>query len=274
MNILVLKSLLFSLGIPLLRKDLQDPTRSVLRQFTTRLDEIEGVSIDGSNILLANTYAVEIAALTISEDEDGPSSIEIRGYGTIAQNPEHGGFHGRMAMSRSRYSVVANEDSATAWIFNINDCADHEKLDRRCGRFRDFENEQYFDEEEHIYPGRDIAIGKVEFLLWGGCKPVRKRQKRNVRDDELWLKRGDEDERFGAGGPMAIAFRGRWIVAGFSNGTLSKALLPEKFADRGSSGVVSSNHLTSCSHLPSDEWHQPVLECVENSDDETDYEDY
>jgi hypothetical protein len=113
MNILVLKSLLFSLGIPLLRKDLQDPTRSVLRQFTTRLHEIEGVSIDGSNILLANTYAVEIAALTISEDEDGPSSIEIGGYGTIAQNPEHGGFHGRMAMSRSRYSVVANEGGSS-----------------------------------------------------------------------------------------------------------------------------------------------------------------
>ena len=106
--------------------------------------------------MIANTYAVEIAALTISEDEDGPSSIEIRGNGTIAQSPEKMdcGFHGRMAMSRSRYSVVANEDSATAWIFDINDCADHEKLDRRRG-FRDFENEQYFDEEEHIYPGRD-----------------------------------------------------------------------------------------------------------------------
>jgi hypothetical protein len=101
--------------------------RSVFCQFTTRLSEIKGVRIDGSKILIANTHGVEIAAFTITEDEDGPSSIEVRGFGTITQRPKlDGGFHGRMVMSRSRYSIVANEDSATAWIINVNDCADHE----------------------------------------------------------------------------------------------------------------------------------------------------
>jgi hypothetical protein len=75
---------------------------------------------------------------------------------------------------------------------------------------------------------------------------------------------------------MAIAFRGRWIVAGFSNGTLVTALLPEKLTEKESSFDISSNHLTSCSHLQSDEWHQPKLECTkaDGDDDDDEYEDW
>ncbi len=284
--------LLFFLGVPLLRKDLQDGTRSFLRQFTTRLLEIVGVSINGNKILIANDHAREIAVLTINKDEDDgscPSSIDINGYGKILPSPGlGGGFHGRM-VSQKRYSIVANEDTQIVWIFNIDDCADHEKLDSRDGNPRNFENENCDEDGDDVYPGREIAIGKVKFPLWGGNEPAHKRRKQNDDSDEVgcilgldddesddeWYLR-DRDDSFGEGGPMAIAFRGRWIVAGFSNGTLVKALLPEKFADKESSFDISSNHLTSCSHLPSDEWHQPELECTKDDEDDEDdeYDEY
>jgi hypothetical protein len=130
------------------------------------------------------------------------------------------------------------------------------------------------------------SIGEVKFPLWGGNEPAHKRRKQNDDSDEVgcilgldddesddeWYLR-DRDDRFGEGGPMVIAFRGRWIVAGFSNGTLVKALLPEKFADKESSFDISSNHLTSCSLFPSDEWHQPQLECTKDDEDNEDDED-
>ena len=268
---------------------MQDPTRSILRQFTTRLCAIAGVSINGNRILVANDHARELAVLTINEDEDDesfPSSIVINGYGKILRSPDlGGGFHGRMVMSQSRYSVIANEDTQIAWIFNIGDCADHEKLDSRDGNYRNFESENYDEDGDDGYPGRQISVGKVKFPLWGGNKPCHKKRKQNddtekvgcmlgLDDDfEGFLKGRDNDDSYGEGGPMAIAFRGRWIVAGFSNGTLVKALLPEKFAEKESLFGISSNHLTSCSCLPSDEWHQPKLAYTKaNGDDEDEYE--
>lgn len=284
-----------SLGVPLLRKDLQDQTRPMFSQFTTRLGEIAGISINGNKILIANNRAREIAGLTINEDDDNgsyPSSIDINGYGKILPSLDFGGgFHGRMAMSQSRFSIVSNEDTDTAWIFNINDCAVHEKLDSRDGNPRKFENEDYDEDDDEMYRGRKIAFGRVRFPLWGGNKPANKRRKQNgdsaddsdeggrilglsddesddasddESDDSGLLKLKDRDDSFGEGGPVAIAFRGRYIVAGFSNGTLAKALLPEKFAEEESSFDVSSNHKSSCSHLPSDEWHHPKLECTED----------
>ncbi len=279
----VLTISLFFVGIPLLRKDLQDETLPLLRQFTTRMYEVAGVSIDGNKVVIANKHALEIAAVTITDDDDDgpyPISIDISGYGRIEPSDDFGSFHGRMAMSCSRYSITANEDSGIVWIFNINDCAYHKMLDRRDGNLRKFENENCGEEEDGNYPGRKIAVGKVEFPLWGGNKPARKRQKQQQvgfssldcsdEDDSFGLAAcRDEDDSFGEGGPMAVAIRGRWVVAGFSNGTLSKALLPEQFAEPESSAVgVSSNYLASCSHLPSDEWHHPQLACAENSDDE------
>jgi hypothetical protein len=235
--------------------------------------EVAGVSINGNKVLIANKFALEIADVTITDDDDDgpyPMSIDISGYGRIEPSDDFGsGFHGRMAMSCSRYSITANENSGVVWIFNINDCADHKMLDRQDGNSRKFENENCGEEEDGNYPGRKIAVGKVEFPVWGGNKPARKRQQQNqdgfsldCRDEDDSFGLGgyrDEDDSFGEGGSMAIAIRGRWVVAGFSNGTLSKALLPEQFAEPQSSAAgVSSNYLASCSHLPSDEWHHPV----------------
>ncbi|KAL3808069.1 hypothetical protein ACHAXA_007190 [Cyclostephanos tholiformis] len=114
-------------------KRFQDPTRSILRQFTTSLYEVVGLSVNGNKILIANDHAREIAVLTINEDDDDgsfPSSIVINGYGKILPSHElDGGFHGGMVMSQSLYSIIANEDTQIAWIFNIGVCADNEKLD-------------------------------------------------------------------------------------------------------------------------------------------------
>jgi hypothetical protein len=63
-----LTSLLNISGVPLLRKDLQDGTRSYLCQFSTRLLKIVGVSISGNKMLIANDHAREIAVLMINKD--------------------------------------------------------------------------------------------------------------------------------------------------------------------------------------------------------------
>jgi hypothetical protein len=240
------------------------------------MHEIVGISTVGTTILIANERAAEIAVVTIAEDygEDGdPSSIDIRGYGTIEEQYEMEIYHGRMAMSKD-FSIVANEKSDTVWIYDINKCVDHKKLDTRDGSFKDLRRSNC-DDEDRCFPGTEIAVGKIEFPLWGGNKPAaHKRQKQFVFpiQGSLGQREDDDDDCFGEGGPVALAIRGQWIVAGFSNGSISKALLPGQFVAKLESSIdVSSNHLASCSYLCSSEWHLPQLACAEDSgDDESD----
>ena len=231
------------------------------------MHEIVGISTAGKTILIANECAAEIAVVTIAEDGD-PSSINICGYGTIEEQCEMESYHGRIAMSKG-YSIVANEKSDTVWIYDINECVDHEKLDTRDGSFKDQRRSNRDDDEDRCFPGTEIALGKIEFPLWGGNKPAHKGQKQFVFpiQDSLGQQEDDDDDDddcFGEGGPVALAIRGRWIVAGFSNGSISKALLHEQFAKLESSIDVSSNHLASCSYLCSSE-HLPELVCAEDS---------
>lgn len=238
--------------MPLFRRDLYEG-----RVRLTRISDISGISICGKEILIAHDDAEEIVAISVCDDDDASNTgtasisseiscdIKIRGYGKIGSKfHEDEGFHGRMAMSSSQYSIVANECNPSVWVFKISDIYDNDKLDvRDGGNLSNFEDD---DEDEEDYernrPGRQMALGKVVFPRWGGSKPTQT----------------EHDDKFGSGGPVAMAIRGRWIVSGFSNGTLSKALLPEEFDEP--SMTVSSNHLASCSTLPSDEWHQPLLE--------------
>lgn len=240
--------------------------------------------------MLAHDCSDGIVALQICEEEDDegsyPIDIDICGYGKIGiRRHEDSGFHGRMAMSQRHIAIVANEICPEVWIFNIAACATHEKLDRREGNIQSDDKDHNDWNDEEVYynnrSGRQIAVGKVEFPPWGGNPPKREKAKpQDIFDRNRISIKGGKDDGFGRkGGPLAIAIRGKWIISGFSNGTLSKALLPEELEEAPSS--VSSNHLASCSYLKSDEFYTPELkyyydesgeEMTEDDDDDDDFD--
>lgn len=96
------------------------------------------------------------------------------------------------------------------------------------------------------------AVGRICFPGFGGNAPKRKEQKfdfpfessgnYSTKYDEK-----EEEESFGEGGPIALAIRDRWGVAGFSNGSIVRAsLLPDQCKPTGKSrwsGHNSSNTL-------------------------------
>jgi len=71
----------------------------------------------------------------------------------------------------------------------------------------------------------------------------------------------DVEDRFGPGGPVLLALGGKYLVAGFSNGTIARAPLL-------SDGIVDTPDMVTCvfssfSCLPSDTMHCPLLDCSE-----------
>lgn len=242
-------------GVPLFRKDfLNLYTTNRLKQLQTRMRDIAGISVEGKHILLTDRYGDRIVPVTV-EEENGEPSLELNGFASIGSScSEDGGWHGKMAMSHSKYSVVAMQISPTAWIFPIEGPSTHAKLDQRDGQCRKFKDELEESPQERR-AAREIAVGKVAFPLWGGNKPKRKKRK-GLSFDMMNI--GDDSD----GGPVQLAMRGRIVVAGFINGNLAKMQLPEQFEDVECS--INSNHLACSSGLPSDEWDVPILSCEDD----------
>ncbi|CAB9509386.1 expressed unknown protein [Seminavis robusta] len=255
-------------GVPLRRHDFWNPRRSLFKQNQTRLHEVCGISVSGTDVLLCCEYGDRLSVFTV-EDEDGDPCIELHGYANIGNRHSESDFHGRMAMS-GKHAVIANEGSVEAWLFQIEGNSKHEKLDKREGNRRNFQFsgcEEDVDEEgtNHTFSGRHLAIGKVSFLKFGGEAPKRKKQKlfgMNSHNMSDFL--STASEHLGSGGPIALAIHGKWLVAGFINGTIARSpLLPIPFAKE-EEGSMHANELACCSSLPSDEWHHPVLACEED----------
>jgi hypothetical protein len=225
-----------------------------------RMYEVNGISVHNSDVLLGDLHADRIVAVNVEEYGLYPS-IVIEGYGKIrARYHDDDGFHGTMAMS-GPYSIMANESNQTVWIFETAKFASHSALDHLDWRFKDQIHREIHDDEDdrHRYAGRSIAIGKVTFPEFGGNKPKRKKKK-NPEFMIGFPESDDKSDRLGDGGPIALAMRGRWIVGGFSNGTLARFQLPDEF-DKGLEDIgVSCNDKASCSHLTSDVWFTPMLD--------------
>jgi hypothetical protein len=260
-------------GIPIYQCSLFDPSRSRLKRSQTRISEVCGISVSGTEILLADDHADRIVVVTVGEAYEGPC-LEVHGYGRIGNRlHEDGAYHGRMAMFGS-YAVVANESNSTGWIFNVEgNLYNNNLLDLRKGNYfteddlRDIDRDE---ENSHMYNGREIAVGKICSPGYGGNALKRKEQKFEFRIESSNMsstKYGEQEgeEGLGEGGPIALATRGRWVVAGFSNGSIVRAsLLPDQYTPSGKSQrsePTSSNTLASCCYLPTDEWRIPELEC-------------
>eukprot|EP00978_Attheya_sp_CCMP212_P003319 scaffold6841_cov58-Attheya_sp.AAC.2 len=210
-------------GVPLCRHDFWDPSiRNPLKQSLSRLYGVAGISVWGTDIIMTDNEGDRIAAVVV-EDEEGNPCLDLKGYASIGNKRcEDEGFHGRMAMS-GPHAIVANQSFPDVWMFHTQECRDHPKLDARDGNERKF----YAEEE-------------------------RSNEEGNLQQDY-------REDGFGEGGPIVLAIRGKWLVAGFSNGTIGD-------------DSVSANHLASSSHLPSDEWFHPILECNDMLEDDEDDE--
>jgi len=254
-------------GVPLFRKDIYDYNQpNVFKRSLYRLTNVVGICIEGNDILLSDNYGDRIVSATLhDEGEEGPT-VTINGYASIGnRNYDGEGFHGRIAVA-DKYASVAMEIDSTAWIFRIRGNSSHNNLDRRDGNPRDFRYDSYdgnsMESLQQKRAGREMAIGKVKFPPFGGNSPSRKKRKPLDFMGPLDLSCKDQEDGFGEGGPIALAMRGRYIVGGFSNGSLARFFLPDAFAETKLS--LCANDRSSCGSLPSDEWHIPILECEDD----------
>jgi len=260
-------------GVPLYLHSLRDFSRSIFKQSLTRIEEVSGISVSDNNILLADNYADRIVVVTVKENGYNQPYLELLGYGRIGnKHYADSGFQGCMAMF-GPYAVMANEINNTGWLFNIKDNSNHSKLDSREGDSRKFIDHNTGEDDSQTYEGRDIAVGKICFPKFGGNAPP-KQKKRSFfpfssmesDSDSFGLKDQEEENSFGEGGPIAMAIRDRFVVAGFTNGSIARSsLLPKQFESYSKSArsehtTRSSNTLSSCCSLSTCEWRVPQLE--------------
>jgi hypothetical protein len=258
-------------GVPLFRRDFWDPSIHSYQRIKTRLDGVCGISVCGKELLLNDEYGKRVVVVTVDETNGDKAKLRLHGYASMEEcnmDDMSGCYHGRMAMSKS-YAATSTEWDNTIWLFKIQGNATHPKLDCREGNKQKFERSYDDDETRDMCMGREIASGRVEIPAWGGNTPLaRKKQKTNsspfmMSSYSLGSDSSSENDGFGQGGPVMIALRGKWLVTGFSNGTISRTVLPDTF-ESDIPDCVSSKHQVCCSFLPSDEWSRPFLDFDED----------
>ena len=214
-------------GVPLVRHDFWDPGKPSMAQNRTRLDDVCGLAVWGNEVILCDNCGDRVAIVSVEDELEEPC-IKLHGYASITNRREEDDFQGRMA-SCGKYAAMANECSPDVWIFSVKGNANYHRLDRREGPRRDYMDDGDEKDEETFrkkFVGREIAIGKVTFPFMNDSPPPL-RVKMNAR------KKGEEkDENYGIGngGPVSLAMRGRYLVAGFADGAIVMAPpLPTEF---------------------------------------------
>ena len=275
-------------GVPLSRFDFWDPSASLRKQQKYRLEDISGISISGRCVLFFDNSADRIAAVKVNKNRRrGKVSLSMEGYARVgARYHEDSGSHGSMAMSGGKVAL-SNEVDHNCWLFDIESVCSDARLDKRDGNRRLFFGERHGDDDEDAASrqqlARQLALGKVEFPPFAGCPPKRKKRRlgafescgfslesNEVPDDDIGFWITDRDDGQGNGGPVAHAMYGKWLVAGYLNGSIVRApLLPDEF-DVPPKKIGGTNGVVSCSRLPSDEWFCPVLQAHVDSDDDDD----
>ena len=264
----------------------------IVPQRKYRLEDISGISISGRCVLFFDNSADRIAAVKVNQNRRrGKVSLSMEGYARVgARYHEDSGSHGSMAMSGGKVAL-SNEVDHNCWLFDIESVCSDARLDKRDGNRRLFFGERHGDDDEDAATrqqlARQLALGKVEFPPFAGFPPKRKKRRlgafesggfslesNEVPDDDIGFWITDRDDGQGNGGPVAHAMYGKWLVAGYLNGSIVRApLLPDEF-DVPPEKMGGTNGVVSCSRLPSDEWFCPVLQAhVDSGDDDDDDDD-
>jgi hypothetical protein len=231
-------------GIPISRLNLWNPNTTVFKQSLTRIYDVVGLSVHDKTVLLACEYGYQVAVITVEDSADddddksgGAPAIRVCGYASLYPRIDDDGsnFHGCMATS-GNVAAMATNDYRMTWLFNINEMSSHSKLGRNEGNKSDFDKAAYDSDAEDearvdFYAGRHLARGTANFPEPPSTNRI-----------------------IGGKGPTVLAMRGKYLVAGYANGTIAHVKLPDDFAQNTGEGG-----LTSCCWLSSCEWDTPVL---------------
>jgi len=229
-------------GIPLHRIDLEKST--VQRKNPSLFHPVNsfqgGISIFKNKILLGCDYGDMIVPLEIIENESNGSSacttttcnigqsstLSMEGYAKIGYNASDlGGTYKGCLVGSGNVAIINNESCGEVWVFPINSIGQNPAIDTDLRR----RTSQEMD---------DLVVGDTEF---DAHNKILKAQ--GMADGQIYLPRQEGDT-----GPEVLAMKGRWVVAGYSCGTILRStLLPETYGIEESTieGGSSSNLFAS-----------------------------
>eukprot|EP00554_Chaetoceros_debilis_P015606 CAMPEP_0194124334 /NCGR_PEP_ID=MMETSP0150-20130528/58176_1 /TAXON_ID=122233 /ORGANISM="Chaetoceros debilis, Strain MM31A-1" /LENGTH=1038 /DNA_ID=CAMNT_0038818009 /DNA_START=128 /DNA_END=3241 /DNA_ORIENTATION=+ len=206
------------------------------------LNSLEGgIAINRNKILIGGGYGDMIVSLEIrGKDVDGSScssnkpTLKMIGHSHLGQRSYEDDYFKGCLVGSGNTAIISNEGCEEAWLFQMDCVGDHPFLDtdmsrrdsngiEKLGRFEE-------DDKYKFKRAQSIASGKLLFSY----------QKVGL------------DNR-AEGGPIALAIKGRYVVAGFQNGSIVKSsLLPVEYVDEscGSSNMHASSFLHSDSSDP------------------------
>eukprot|EP00979_Chaetoceros_neogracilis_P013888 scaffold4149_cov224-Chaetoceros_neogracile.AAC.1 len=203
-----------------------------------------GIAVHGNKILIGGEYGdmiVPIDIVGIDEGGDKKPSLDMRGFGTLGLRSTIDSSLKGCLVGSGNAAIITNEGCEEVYIFPIDSLGDNPHLNNDLSPTDIEKQSEHLDEDDdtHLHV-RSMALGQFKFRF----------QKHDPSKD-------DEN-----GGPVVLAIKGRYVVAGFDSGGIVRAkLLPEEFDDRskGSSNMYASSALQRDESLPThfDEFDHP-----------------
>jgi len=245
-------------GVPLHRIDLYMGGSNLAKAMFSPLRTLQGgIAVHGNKILIGGQYGDLIVPIDIdgiNEKEDGKEekepSLVMRGYGKLGLRYHIDDSFKGCLVGSGNAAITSNEGCEELYIFPLDSLGDNPDIvtDTRARTFEEWDK-QVDEFDETILRARSMASGQIKF--------------RFQKDASSKIKYSSNK-----GGPVAVAMKGRYVVAGFDNGSILKAkLLPEEFED----GTNGSSNLHASSFLHVDNCDSPHFDELDHPPDELDH---
>jgi len=221
-------------GVPLHRIDLYKGGPNLTEDLFPPLRTLQGgIAVHGNKILIGGQYGDMIVPIDIDGidgKEDTQPSLVIKGYGKLGLRYHTDDSFKGCLVGSGNAAITSNEGCEELYIFPLDSLGDNPDIvtDMRRRKFEEWD--EHVDEfDETILRARSMALGQIKFRFQKEASASSKKEYSSNN-----------------GGPVAVAMKGRYVVAGFDSGSILKAkLLPEEFEDgtKGSSNLYASSFL-------------------------------
>jgi len=192
-----------------------------------------GIAVHGNKILIGGEYGdmiVPIDIVVIDEGGDEKPLLDIRGFGKLGLRYSVDDSLKGCLVGSGNVAIISNEGCEEVYVFPIDSLGNNPILDNDMSPRAIEKLDETFDvgDDTHLHV-RSMALGQIKF-------PFQKDRPSNKHAEQLSTNVG----------PMVLAMKGRYVVAGFNSGSIVRAkLLPEEFEDRskGSPSMYASSAL-------------------------------